>query len=50
LQPEGGLRREIAENGDLRVLRGRKLVARQSLLPALTAPSWLDPTTGGPRL
>jgi biotin-(acetyl-CoA carboxylase) ligase len=50
LKPESGLRREIAENGDLRVLRGRKLVARQSLLPALKAPSWLDPTTGGPRL
>jgi biotin-(acetyl-CoA carboxylase) ligase len=50
LKPESGLRCEIAENGDLRVLRGRKLVERQSLLPALKAPSWLDPTTGGPRL
>jgi biotin-(acetyl-CoA carboxylase) ligase len=50
LKPESGLRREIDENGDLRVLRGHKLVERQRLLPALKAPSWLDPTTGGPRL
>jgi hypothetical protein len=25
-------------------------VQRRPLLPALAAPSWLDPNTGGPRL
>jgi biotin-(acetyl-CoA carboxylase) ligase len=50
LKRESGLRREIDEQGDLRILRGGKLVERRRLLPALKNPSWLDPATGGPRL
>jgi Biotin/lipoate A/B protein ligase family len=50
LAPATGLRREIAENGDLLVRRmGRVEVERLSLLPALRQPSWLDPESGGPR-
>ncbi len=42
---------QIADNGDLLVFRaGRTDVERVALLPALAAPSWLDPQTGGPRL
>jgi biotin-(acetyl-CoA carboxylase) ligase len=41
----------IADNGDLLVTHaGRTDVGRSALLPALRAPSWLDPETGGPRL
>jgi hypothetical protein len=42
---------QIADNGDLLVRRaGRTDVERRALLPALGAPSWFDPGTGGPRL
>jgi hypothetical protein len=53
LAPESGVRREIAENGDLltrRVAAANKgEPERRSLLRALSEPSWLDPATGGPR-
>jgi len=53
LAPESGLRREIADNGDLLVRRVTNAHGaepeRRSLLRALEAPSWLDRTTGGPR-
>ena len=46
----GGLRCDIAENGDLLVRRtAEPAIERVALLPALAQPSWLDPTTGGPR-
>ncbi len=47
---EQGLRRDIADNGDLllrRVASGK--VDRKPLIEALAAPSWLDPATGAPR-
>jgi hypothetical protein len=51
LPAEKGVRRDIDENGDLLLRRMGKLdVERRQLLPALAAPSWLDPATGGPRL
>lgn len=51
LHAEKGVRRDIDENGDLLVRRvGKADVARRALLPALQAPSWLDPTLRGPRL
>ncbi len=50
LQPESGARREIGETGDLHVRRAGKPVVRRPLPPALNAPSWLDPRTGGPLL
>jgi hypothetical protein len=50
LVPERGVRRDIADNGDLLI---RRVAApkdeRRSLLRALAQPSWLDPATGGPR-
>src|SRR5262249_20854117 len=54
LPPESGVRRDIAENGDLLVRRvvanaGRGEAEQRSLLRALDQPSWLDPATGGPR-
>jgi hypothetical protein len=53
LAPESGVRREIADNGDLLVRRVANAHAgegeRRSLLRALETPSWLDPATGGPR-
>lgn len=48
LSPEQGARRDIDENGDLMVRRAGK-VERRELVPALAAPSWFDPATGGPR-
>lgn len=45
-----GVVHEIAENGDLLVRRTDDNAVRCELLPALKAPSWLDPDTGGPRL
>jgi len=49
LTPEGGVRRDIDDNGDLLVGRMGKVDAeRRSLARALAAPSWLDPATGGP--
>jgi biotin-(acetyl-CoA carboxylase) ligase len=45
-----GVERTIDGVGDLLVRRKGKLeVTKHRLLPALAAPSWLDPTTGGPR-
>jgi hypothetical protein len=45
-----GTERTIDGAGDLLVRRKGKLdVKKQRLLPALAAPSWLDPETGGPR-
>jgi hypothetical protein len=54
LAPESGVRRDIAENGDLLVRRvvtnaSTGDVEPRSLLLALGQPSWFDPTTGGPR-
>jgi biotin-(acetyl-CoA carboxylase) ligase len=50
LPPEKGVSRNIAENGDLLVRRmGKVDVERRKLVPALSAPSWLDPQTRGPR-
>jgi len=46
-----GVVHEITENGDLLVRRKGDIgTVRYELLPALNAPSWLDPETGGPRL
>jgi biotin-(acetyl-CoA carboxylase) ligase len=46
-----GVRRDLAENGDLIVRRATDAAPeRRVLAEALAqAPSWLDPTTGGPR-
>ena len=50
LAPEQGARRDIDDNGDLLVRRmGQVEVERRRLVPALAAPAWLDPATGGPR-
>jgi biotin-(acetyl-CoA carboxylase) ligase len=50
LVPEKGVRRDIAENGDLLVRRaGNAAVERRPLVDALRQPSWLDPVSGGPR-
>jgi hypothetical protein len=49
-KPAGFVRCDIGEQGDLLVRRvGAREVVRHSLLDALTAPSWLDPVSGGPR-
>ena len=49
LAVEKGMRRDIEENGDL---VARRLIGagseRKSLLQALAAPSWIDPTTQAP--
>jgi biotin-(acetyl-CoA carboxylase) ligase len=50
LESENGVRREIDGKGDLQIRRTGKSIERRKLLPALSAPSWLDPKTGGPRL
>src|SRR5262245_285860 len=54
LSPQQGVRRDIDNNGDLLVRPvgaglGRIDVERRELVPALAAPAWLDPGTGGPR-
>jgi biotin-(acetyl-CoA carboxylase) ligase len=50
LPRESGVRREIAENGDLLIVRASKIEPeRHALLPALARPAWRDPATGGPR-
>jgi hypothetical protein len=49
LVPRKGLTRDIGHNGDLLVTRIGEPAERRRLQPALTAPSWLDPATGGPR-
>jgi hypothetical protein len=47
LSPERGVRRDIAENGDLLVRRmGQREPQRRSLITALRRPSWLNPATG----
>ena len=50
LEPANGETRNINENGDLGIRSAGKPTAWRKLLPALTAPAWLDPSTGGPRL
>jgi biotin-(acetyl-CoA carboxylase) ligase len=50
LEPESGVPRDIGENGDLGVRRAGERIECRKLLPALKVPSWLDPSTGGPRL
>ena len=61
LSPARGVRRGIAENGDLLVRpvggknmhgknMGGKYPERRSLVAALRQPSWLDPATGGPQV
>lgn len=47
---EAGLRRDIADNGDLLERRNGQETERRALQAALMTPSWLDPATGGPRL
>ncbi len=50
LAPSPGVRRDIDDNGDLLERRASKIEPdRRRLIPALTAPSWLDATTRGPR-
>jgi biotin-(acetyl-CoA carboxylase) ligase len=50
LTPEKGVRRDLDETGDLLTRRiGKVDVDRKKLIPALAAPSWLDPKTRGPR-
>ena len=50
LARESDVRHEIAENGDLLILRaGKTELERHALLPALARPAWRDPATGGPR-
>jgi len=50
LPAEAVIERTIDGVGDLLVRRKGKLdVKKHRLLPALAAPSWLDPETGGPR-
>jgi Biotin/lipoate A/B protein ligase family len=50
LSPENGLRRDIADNGDLVLRRlGTSKPQRRSLTEALVRASWLDPATGAPR-
>jgi hypothetical protein len=56
LSPARGVRREIAENGDLlvRPIGGKNPGAtqpeRRSLVAVLRAPAWLDPATRAPRV
>jgi hypothetical protein len=50
LPREAGVRRDIADNGDLLVGHAMQSAAqRQPLLPALERAAWFDPETGGPR-
>ena len=50
LEPAKGVRRDIDEAGDLLVRRmGKAEAERRRFVPALAAPSWLDPATRGPR-
>jgi biotin-(acetyl-CoA carboxylase) ligase len=44
-----GVRRELAENGDLLIRRMNGEEERRPLAPALAQPSWLDAATGVPR-
>jgi biotin-(acetyl-CoA carboxylase) ligase len=47
---EKAMRTAIDDNGDLLLQPEGKAVDRRPLAPALAAPSWLNPTTGEPRL
>jgi hypothetical protein len=49
LLPEKGVSRHIDDNGDLLLRRAGAAVELRPLLPALGAPSWLNPATGAPR-
>jgi hypothetical protein len=50
LSPQEGARIGLDDNGDLLLRRaGNKEIERRPLLPALAAPSWFAPATGGPR-
>jgi biotin-(acetyl-CoA carboxylase) ligase len=50
LEPDKGVRRDIDDNGDLLVRRmGKAEAERRKLVPALAAPTWLDPKTKGPK-
>lgn len=50
LAPQSGVRREIADNGDLLIRRVARADAEQlPLLPALARVAWFDPAAGGPR-
>jgi biotin-(acetyl-CoA carboxylase) ligase len=50
LAPQSGLRREIADNGDLLIRRvARANAERLPLRPALDRVAWFDPAAGGPR-
>jgi hypothetical protein len=50
LPRESGVRREIAENGDLLISRnGKPKQDRHALLPRLSIPSWFDVKRRGPR-
>jgi biotin-(acetyl-CoA carboxylase) ligase len=50
LPRENGLRRSVADNGDLLIQRVAKTeTGRLSFLPQLEAPSWFDPATKAPR-
>jgi hypothetical protein len=50
LRPEPGVRREIADNGDLLTSRvGKADAERRALLPLLSVPTWFDPQKRGPR-
>ncbi len=47
---EKGIRRDIADNGDLLIRRmGKVETDRKKFVPMLATPSWLDPVTKGPR-
>ena len=50
LRREPDARPRIAANGNLSIERPGRRASRHDLRPALDAPSWLDPATGGPRL
>jgi biotin-(acetyl-CoA carboxylase) ligase len=50
LSHESGAQYQIAENGDLLILRASKAEPeRHALIPALARAGWRDPLTGGPR-
>ena len=54
LPAEKGMRRDIAENGDLMIRRnvvnlGKVAVERKALLPRLADPAWFDAKSNGPR-
>jgi biotin-(acetyl-CoA carboxylase) ligase len=50
LEPENGVTRDIADNGDLLIRRsGRRDAERRELIAALASPAWLDPQTRGPK-